>query len=57
MRKIHDRFEFPREFHVDPFMQINQVQSLQIRSEVNKLRREKAGVEDGLNRLANYDGA
>jgi hypothetical protein len=39
LRKIHDKFEFPREFHVDPFMEANKLQSLKIRSEVNKLRK------------------
>lgn len=57
LRKIHDKFEFPREFHVDPFMQTNKAKSLEIRHSANKLRKEKAAVEEGLGRLTNYDGS
>lgn len=38
-------------------MQKNKVQSLQIRYQVNKLRKEKSTVEEGLNRLVNYEGS
>jgi hypothetical protein len=38
-------------------MQTNKVQSLQIRSEVNKLRREKSSIEDGLKKLEHYESS
>lgn len=31
LKKIHDEFDFPKEFYIDPFLESNKEKSLQIR--------------------------
>ena len=55
LRKLHDQFDFPREFYIDPFLLENKEKSLLIRKEVTKLRQTKVRLLENLRKLENFN--
>lgn len=55
LKKIHDSFDFPKEFYIDPFIIDNKEKSLKIRKEVTKLRQTKVRLLENLRKLENYN--
>lgn len=54
LEKINDEFDFPQVFYIDPFLNKNKVQALEIQKRVRKLREEKAQYKEALKQLEKY---